>query len=211
MDLDRWWPDLLGDQTQIRDRLVSAYDDPARGYHDLRHLAEVFARLDELMPDYADQPAVDRDAVLLAAWFHDAVYESSTSGGDGNEERSAVLAERELSMVDAPPRLVDEVARLVRLTAHHRPAPDDVGGQLLCDADLAILAADPGRYQEYAGGVRAEYADVPDDAFRTGRLAILQDLLAKDSLFHTARAREQWEAGARENVGAELIALAGAS
>lgn len=210
MDLSGWWPDFLSDQTQVRDRLISAYDDPARGYHDLRHLFEVFSRLDELIRDDA-QHGADRDALLLAAWFHDAVYDSGTSGGDSIEERSAIMAERELATVDAPPLLVNEVARLVRLTETHRPAPEDVNGQLLCDADLAILAADPPRYAEYVAGVRAEYADVPDEAFRAGRLAILQDLLTKESLFHTPFARERWEATARENLGAEISALSGTS
>ncbi|MEP6815627.1 MAG: hypothetical protein ABI873_08770 [Marmoricola sp.] len=207
MDLDRWWPDFLSDQTQIRDRLVGAYDDPSRGYHDLRHLSEVFMRLDELMPEAHPE----HDAVLLAAWFHDAVYESATSAGDGNEERSAIMAERELATGDAPPMLIDEVARLVRLTAHHRPAPDDLNGQLLCDADLAILAADPARYGDYVAGVRAEYADVPDESFRRGRLAILQDLLAKESLFDSPVARARWEAAARANLQAEVNGLSASS
>ncbi|MGI9156943.1 MAG: HD domain-containing protein [Marmoricola sp.] len=204
MDLDRWWPGFLADRTQIRDRLVAAYDDAQRGYHDLRHLAEVFARLDELSDELSD-------ALLLAVWFHDAVYESGTSAGDGNEERSAVMAERELATVDAPPMLVDEVARLVRLTEHHRPGPDDLDGQLLCDADLAILAADDDRYAEYVAGVRAEYADVPEEAFRAGRLTILQNLLAKEHVFESARARDLWEARARANLTAEVGALSAAS
>ncbi len=204
MDLDRWWPDLLGDQTQIRDRLVSAYDDKTRGYHDLRHLEEVFGRLDMLMP--ADFP--DRDAVLLGAWFHDAVYEAGTSAGETDEERSAIMAERELATVDAPPQLVDEVARLVRLTTSHEPSPDDVSGQLLCDADLAILAADEQRYAEYVAGVRKEYADLSDEEFRQGRKAILEGLLAKTQLFHTSAAHDAWEEQSRANVRDELARLA---
>ena len=39
-----------------------------------------------------------------------------------------------------------EVARLVRLTASHDPAPGDARGAQLVDADLAILGALPGRY-----------------------------------------------------------------
>ena len=191
--LAHWWP--LPDRTDVRDRLCEAYDDPARGYHDLRHLAEVLEHLDELMPH--DHPA--RDALLLAAWFHDAVYDAAGE----NEERSARLAEHEL--VDTP--CADEVARLVRLTETHRPAADDHDGQLLCDADLAILAAPPQRYDDYTAGVRAEYAQVPDQAFRAGRRQILQELLARPTLFYTAQARERWEARARANMQAEIERL----
>ena len=52
--------------------------------------------------------------------------------------------------------------------------------------------------------MRREYAHVPDAAFRAGRAAVLRDLLAKPHLFHTAYAREHWEAAARANVEREL-------
>lgn len=201
MDLDTWWPEFLAEHTQVRDRLLTAYAGEARGYHDQLHLAEVFTHLDELMP--AGHP--DRDALLLAAWFHDAVYESSA--GESNEERSAIMAERELATVGAPPILIDEVVRLVRLTEAHRPAEDDTNGALLCDADLAILAAGPQRYAAYVAGVRKEYAEVPDEVFRPGRRAVLVDLLAKPTLFHTEGARERWEAAARANVATEMASL----
>jgi len=199
MDLERWWPDLLADQPQIRERLVSAYDDPARGYHDLHHLREVLEHLDDLVP--ADHP--DRDAVVLAAWFHDAVYDAV---GD-NEERSARLADAVLTQAGVPIPLVEDVTRLVRLTAGHDPAADDLPGQLLCDADLAILAAGRERYDAYVAGVRQEYAEVPDADFRAGRKAVLEDLLAHDTLFHSEAARERWEERARANVSAEVAAL----
>ena len=192
-DLARWWP--LPDRTDLRNRLRTAYDDRDRGYHDLRHLAEVLGRLDELMT--GDHPT--RDAVLLAAWFHDAVHQ----GQGDDEERSAQLAEHELA---GTPH-ADEVARLVRLTATHRPAEDDLDGQLLCDADLAILAAPQERYDDYTAGVREEYSAIPDPAFREGRRSILEDLLAKPTLFHTPQARDRWEARARANVRAEVDQL----
>ncbi len=186
------WPDHL--DPALRDRLVAAYEEPHRGYHDLRHLTEVLERLEELMPP--EHPG--RDAVILAAWFNDAVYDDA---GD-NEERSARWAEEAL---DGP--LAQEVARLVRLTQGHRPEPGDLNGGLLCDADLAILAADPRRYREYVAGVRQEYAAVPDGAFAHGRASVLRDLLAKDSLFSTDEARTRWEAKARANLEAELTDL----
>jgi len=204
MDLDRWWPDWLAEQTLVRDRLLAAYDDPARGYHDLRHLEEVCARVEELTG--GDSGPCDREAVLLAAWFHDAVYD----GLPGAEERSAAWAEDELPALLTEPALAVEVARLVRLTETHRPAPDDVEGRVLCDADLAILAAAPERYDEYAADVRREYAHVSDDDFRAGRAAVLRDLVDRAHLFHTAYARKHWEAAARANVARASARSAGA-
>jgi predicted metal-dependent HD superfamily phosphohydrolase len=192
-DLSAWWP--LPEADGLRAELEAAYADPSRGYHDTLHLREVLERLDELGPA--------GEAVVLAAWFHDAVYD----GRPDAEERSARWAERALPDAGADPATVAEVARLVRLTEQHRPAADDEGGALLSDADLGILAAGADRYRDYVATVRREYAHVPDDQFAAGRGAILGDLLAKPTLFHTAYAREHWEAAARANVARELAQL----
>ncbi len=192
-DLAGRWP--LAGGLDLRDALLAAYGDPGRGYHDRRHLAEVLTRLDELARGGEDfQPVV----VGLAAWFHDGVYD-----GAGAEERSADWAESTLTE-HLTAEEVAEVARLVRLTERHRPDPGDVNGCALSDADLAILAAEPERYAEYLADVRAEYAAYSDADFRRGRAAVLRDLAAKESLFHTAHARSAWEAAARANLAREL-------
>lgn len=189
------WP--LLDRTDLRDRLVATYS-AGRGYHDLRHLAEVLARIDELGEG-------DDTEVVLAAWFHDAVYDGATD----DEERSARLAATELAGTRPSDSGVDvaEVVRLVRLTARHDPEPGDHRGAVLCDADLAILAADPERYAEYAAGVRRDYASVQDTDFRAGRRAVLEELLGRDALFRTPYAREHWEPRARENLAREIADL----
>lgn len=201
-DLGRWWPAVLDGHTEIRERLLDRYDEQQRGYHDRRHLAEVFERVEVLVG--ADPAArIDRDPLLLAVWFHDAVYDTR----EDMEERSARLAARELTIVGAPPLLVEEVTRLVRLTASHQPDEEDETGKVLCDADLAILAADGTRYAEYVGGVRAEYADLADEDFRAGRARVLAGLLGSPSLFSTGYGRRHWELPARRNLEAELAGL----
>ncbi|WP_347895836.1 HD domain-containing protein [Nocardioides secundeburneus] len=188
------WP--LTDGAAVRDELLAAYADPSRGYHDSVHLAEVVGRVDEL----ADAGvAFDRLPVLLAAWFHDAVYDGERDA----EERSAAWAEEALPALVGDD-VVAEVARLVRLTETHRPADDDANGCVLSDADLGILAAPAERYAAYVAAVRAEYDHLDDATFAAGRRAVLDDLLAKPRLFHTPYAVEQWEAAARANVAAEL-------
>jgi predicted metal-dependent HD superfamily phosphohydrolase len=193
-ELERRWP--LPDHDAERDALLAAYRDAARGYHDTLHLTEVLDRLEELaQAGVAD----DGPEVRLAAWFHDAVYD----GLRGDEDRSAIWAEDALA---ATP-YADEVARLVRLTEHHDAADDDAAGQMLCDADLAILAAEAPRYDAYVAGVRRDYAQLSDDDFAAGRAAVLRDLLAKPALFGTPEGRRRWERRARSNVEREIDRL----
>ncbi|MGH3356507.1 MAG: HD domain-containing protein [Nocardioidaceae bacterium] len=184
---------------ELRARLAGRYREPHRRYHDLRHLQEVLQTVDELSP-----AAEDVEAVRWAAWFHDAVYDVRR---DDNEERSAVLAEAELSARGCAAVLVAEVARLVRLTRHHRTDDGDANGSVLCDADLRILAADPWRHAEYVLDVRAEYSHVRDEDFRAGRTAILRALLDADRIYRTESAHARWEHRARSNIRAELDEL----
>lgn len=201
-DVDRfvatYWP--LPGHADIPRQLLHGYDAPDRTYHDTRHLAEVLERLDLLL---GHETVPDRDVVLLAAWFHDAVYDRA---GD-NEERSAALAARVLARTSSSTTAVDEVARLVRLTATHDPEEQDRAGVVLCDADLGILAADEPRYQEYVTGVRREYAHVAEEDFVRGRAAVLRRLVDRPHLFGTSYARAHWEEPARRNVAAELSRL----
>ncbi len=199
MELEERWP--LRGAEDVRDRLLEAYDDQRRGYHDRRHLREVLERLEELA---AAGESFDRLPVELAAWFHDAVY----TGAPDDEERSARLAASELDAAGVPAEVVVEVVRLVLVTAEHRPDDADPDGAALSDADLGILAADAARYAEYVARVRREYAHVDDDDFRAGRRAVLAALDEKPHLFHTAAARERWEHAARANLRRELDHLA---
>lgn len=191
------WP--LAGAFRLRDQLVAAYADPTRGYHDLRHLTEVLSRLDELA---AAGEEFDGPEVRLAAWFHDAVYDRRPQA----EERSAQWAQEALTEHGVPAGQACEVARLVRLTEHHRPAAGDRNGAALSDADLAILAAPAARYREYVAGVRREHAALPDEDFRRGRRAVLTALAAQDPLYRTGHARRAWEAAARANLRRELAA-----
>ncbi|MHC0429673.1 HD domain-containing protein [Streptomyces sp. O3] len=201
----RWNHTLLAlgartpDPGRYADALLARWAEPQRHYHSTEHLAAVLDRVDELA-DHAPDP----ELVRLAAWFHDAVYRPDRSE---NEERSAQLAERALAEAGLAESQTAEVARLVRLTLTHDPAEGDRNGEVLCDADLAILAAPPEAYAAYAAAVRTEYAFVPDPDFRTGRARILRQLLALPRLFRTPYGSEHWEDQARHNLGTELRLL----
>lgn len=179
--------------------LAAAWAEPHRRYHSIAHLLDILVRVDQLAA-YAD----DADAVRLAAWYHDCVY----AGLPDDEERSARRAEDDLSRLDVAPGMVDEVARLVRMTVSHDPAPGDRNGEVLSDADLAALALPRDLYRLNTSEIRAEYGHVPDDVFRKGRLQVLMALLDGPSVFRTEPGRQWWEAAARDNLRAELATLA---
>ncbi|MFI6037708.1 hypothetical protein ACIBBD_26725 [Streptomyces sp. NPDC051315] len=192
-------PVTAPDPRPYADDLLARWREPQRRYHTLTHLTAVLDHIDTLAA-YADDP----DVVRLAAWFHDAVYLPDRSE---NEERSARVAERALPEAGLPDTKTAEVARLVRLTVTHDPADDDRDGQVLCDADLAILAAPPSSYAAYTAAVREEYHFVPNEAFREGRAEILRQLLALPRLFRTPHGAREWEATARYNLRGELELL----
>ena len=202
-ELIRRWTVLLPDSPALGRALVTAYCEPARRYHDARHLLTVLDGIQVL----ADE-AADLVAVRLAAWFHDAVYDVRAVD---NEERSAGWAESALPGAGVGDAVVRSVARLVRLTATHAPQPDDADGLVLCDADLVILASPPAAYAAYTRAVREEYAHVGDADFRAGRAAVLEPLVALPALYGTSYGRREWEAAARANLTRELSELRGGS
>ncbi|GGM12901.1 DUF4031 domain-containing protein [Promicromonospora citrea] len=204
------WDALWADPTLASaagEDLLDRWREPHRVYHSPLHLAVALSALDDLA---AAQPLADRELwrARLALWFHDAVHDG-TAGQD--EERSAELVGKllgPLAGTGVTTADVDEVARLVLVTTDHDPAPDDVVGGLVSDADLAVLGGSPRVYARYTHQVRAEYCDVPDPLFRAGRAEVLRGLLDGGPLFRTAPGAARWQDAAAANLRGELTALA---
>jgi predicted metal-dependent HD superfamily phosphohydrolase len=183
---------------RLGEELVNRWSEPHRRYHTPEHLQVVLDRLDQL--------GGARFAVVLAAWYHDVVYDPARAD---NEAASAALALAGLPSVGVDEETVSEVARLVRLTATHQPGPGDEAGALLCDADLAVLGGTRGEYSAYRLAVRAEYGALDEASWRRGRASVLKSLLARDHLFSTYEGRKRWQESARSNLQRELTDLLG--
>jgi predicted metal-dependent HD superfamily phosphohydrolase len=196
--IDRWLETVPDSRTTGED-LIARWSEPQRRYHTSEHLSRMLSVVD----DHADA-ADDATAVRLAAWFHDIVYDPRRTD---NEILSASFAATTLTDLGRDHEEIAEVVRLIWLTTTHNVEAGDRNGALVCDADLAILATDPDEYDAYARSVRQEYAHVPDDAFRAGRIAVLGKLLDLPQLYHVPALREAWEARARAAVTAEINAL----
>ena len=204
------WDELWADPSLAREAgadLVDRWREPHRVYHTTFHLA---AALDAFDVVAAESSVSERDVwrARLALWFHDAVHDGVAQQ---DEERSAALVAEllgPLSKTGITDEDIEETARLVMVTADHDPAPDDVVGGLVSDADLAVLGGSPAVYTRYTHQVRAEYCDVPDPLFRAGRSEVLRGLLAGGPLFRTAPGVARWQTAAESNLRAELALLA---
>ena len=202
---------LTAQVAELGENLLQAWEHPHRAYHHSGHLSQMLADLDRL---YAAYPQGSTPlAPVLAAWFHDAVYE----GAPGEDERrSEQLAGASLEPLVAADLLSGEELQMVRLlvraTATHElpesadlPAgyePADI--QFFLDADMAILAADSARYRRYLRGVRSEYSHFDDEAFRAGRMTFLRLILDRKRIFLSEEGLQLWEEPARANLSAEL-------
>lgn len=184
-------------------KLEAAYAEPHRRYHTRRHIEQCLALLDKV-PDLTDS---ERQALTWAIWWHDAVHDPRRSD---NEALSAEMAKADLRDEGASLHVRDEVARLIRLTAGHDVEEGDRLGELLVSIDLAILGAPAADYDAYAEAVRAEYAHVPDDAWRAGRAAVMGRFLAAPTIFPEADFRASFETQARANIAREIASLSGA-
>src|SRR5688572_26821269 len=76
---------VRGEPKNLYARLMAAYGEPHRHYHNLQHISDCLAEFDRAR-HFVREP----EAVEMALWFHDAVYDPKAPD---NEERSADLAE----------------------------------------------------------------------------------------------------------------------
>lgn len=187
----------------LLNRIADLHRGPDRGYHGWTHPLALLDLWEEVQEGLADPLAV-RCAILL----HDAVYEPRAAD---NEAKSAALAAEMLDGV-VPPETLARTVRLIKATAKHAiPAdlpPDERGDMaMFLDMDLAILAAPEAAFDAYEAGVRHEYREVPEAAFRAGRARILEGFLAREALYMSPWGHEAFEAKARANLARSIRRL----
>lgn len=188
----------------VRRDLEQRWAESHRGYHDLRHLDEVLGALRDLRAEVLDDDT-HWACTVLAAWFHDAVYDVAAPAD--NERLSADLARAALSRNGMESEVVDTTCALVMSSAAHEVTQTRGPQAAFHDADLWILGAPAERFDCYCADVREEYAAVSDEAYAAGRSAILRPFLEREWVYRTDHARRLWERAARENLVRELARL----
>jgi predicted metal-dependent HD superfamily phosphohydrolase len=188
-----------------RDAVIARYDGPKRHYHCLPHIAAMLADV----ATHADSRH-DRDILVLAVLYHDAIYDATRSD---NEAMSAGLAREQLAALGCLSKTVARVVELILATRHADVAhsDDDHDKALLLDVDLAILGASVDAYAVYAQAIRQEYAHVADADYRAGRARVLNAFLGRSWIYATPDLRARWESSARANLAGEIATLAAGS
>jgi len=187
-----WWNRLFPLQAE----------DPRRHYHTVVHLYEMIVHFQHSRHGLSKQ---DAQAILLAIFFHDAIYNAQASD---NEEQSNILFET-TAFDDDQSALKSKVSSMILATkTHNATNAEDHAIKLLLDLDMAVLGKDPDAYLAYASLIRKEYQHVDQEVYCSKRAEILQAFLDNtDHIFATDLFRDLYEAKARENLRNEIEVL----
>lgn len=201
--LDRYGKEDPGPVT-VLDVLLAQYGAPTRHYHHYWHINDGLDLLEEArrdMPEWFADRSIDA-AIELAFFEHDAVYDAAL---DDNEERSEHLAIRHAHTLDFDSSMILKLiqSQSIRATTHRGPAPT-LEAQIVCDVDLAALAAPWEAFCRNTRLVRLEYRHVRSETvFAKGRREFFAGMLDREKrphIYQTGYFRARFEAAARENL-----------
>ena len=153
------------------------------------HIRDCLRRVDEVA-----SLLVDPDAVELALWFHDVVYDV---GAATNERRSAELF---LTLSPGARFLFrHRVCGLIMATRHARSVHGN-DRRFIVDIDLSGFGAPWDEFMRNGACLREESAALTDAQYHAGQVAFLQRLQRRARLFATDYFHDRYEAVARENL-----------
>jgi predicted metal-dependent HD superfamily phosphohydrolase len=169
--------------------LHGLYTAPCRRFHNLDHITDCLRWADELAPLLQDP-----DAVEMALWFHDAIYDVGTTT---NERRSAEMFLAHSSGASFGFR--HRVCSLIMATRHaHRVHGND--RSYMVDIDLSGFGAPWDVFMANGARLREESAAVSDAQYHAGQVFFLSRLQRRPQFFATEYFRDRYEAVARENL-----------
>ena len=179
------------------------YNETQRAYHSLQHIQQLFSQFEQIKHQL-HEPHI----IALALYYHDVIYDPRRSD---NELKSAEYAVEALKGYLSAEQC-QHIYALIMMTASHELHEcldkDTVSdAAYLLDMDLSILGTPWSEYEVYAQAVRQEYRHIANEDYRTGRIAVLQKLLAHPVLYLTAYYHNHFELQARDNIKREISLL----
>ena len=174
----------------VFDELDALYGEPHRRYHTAAHIKHCLRQFD-LAVDRMDEP----DAVEMALWFHDAIYDIP---GKENELRSAELFAAKVDGRGSE-QFRSVVHRLIMATTHRAPL-ETLDESFIVDIDLSSFGLPWEEFLRDSRAVRAEFPHVSDAEFYPKQKKFLESLVARPEFCFTEFFRDRHETRARENI-----------
>jgi predicted metal-dependent HD superfamily phosphohydrolase len=184
------------DGATVYAKLCRLYTAPYRRYHNLDHIEDCLRRADEVA-----SLLIDRDAVEIGLWFHDAVYDT---GVTTNETRSAEMFLD--ASAGAPLLFRHRVCRHILATRHTRMARGN-DRCFLVDIDLSGFGAPWEEFMRNGALLREESSGQSDAKYHSGQVMFLTLLKQRPRFFQTEYFRDRYETIARANLDRLLAQL----
>ncbi|MGE5840625.1 MAG: HD domain-containing protein [Deltaproteobacteria bacterium] len=154
-------------------------------YHNFEH-AKAVAKAAQVIGLACNLKEEDLEAVILAAWFHDAGYVETI---EGHEERSVKIASAFLTEEGYPPRRIARVVGCIRATKMPQK-PRTLMERVLCDADISHLARKD--FPEVSELVRLEFEHHMGRKLSEAEWLTMNSLFVGGHRFHTDYARNKY-------------------
>jgi predicted metal-dependent HD superfamily phosphohydrolase len=182
------------DAGAVFDEVQAYYSEPGRHYHTPNHIDHCIRQFDLAVTEMDDA-----DAVEMAIWFHDLVFENDANDNElQSARRFAELADESM---DAG--FKSRVYDLIMATAPPRQAKTNDEGFML-DIDLSSFGLPWDDFVRDSQAVRQESPQLSDAEFFPGQRAFLESLVNREHFYFTEFFRSRIEDTARDNIRRHL-------
>ena len=197
-----WKRCQAGEGTGVRggDVFKEVHDDysaPGRFYHTPKHIEHCLAQFDLVVGEMEDA-----DAVEMAIWFHDLIFDVNVDDNELQSARRFVELANKSMNAEFKTRVYD----LIMATAPPR-LPKTGDQEFMLDIDLSSFGLPWDDFVRDSIAVRRESPRLSDADFFPGQLAFLESLVSREHFYFTNFFRSRIEESARSNINRHLEIL----
>ncbi len=173
------------------------YSEPGRHYHTPNHIEHCLVQFDLVAGEMENA-----DAVEMAVWFHDLIFDIDANDNELQSARRFVELANDSMEAEFKTRVYD----LIMATAPPR-LPKTSDQKFMLDIDLSSFGLPWNDFVRDSVAVREESPQLSDAEFYPGQLAFLESLVSREHFYFTEFFRSRIEETARKNINRHLQIL----
>lgn len=151
--------------------ILGMWNESHRSYHGLDHLNDLISLIEERKQEYTEKEC---EKMMLAALFHDAVYDPASKTNEEDSARFLMECAQEKSDD------IKHVRDMILETKSH--AATTPLSESFCGLDMNIVERGIEDLIEWERGISEEYSIYPKEEYKEGRIKFLESLLDKHPL-----------------------------